>query len=159
MRLCHAFRPWYPAHIPYSLRVLHIIFVSSCDSRFLCCNGSSLYMPQRASHAMLLLFKTYCQLACMPVRFGLRNFNGYNGGDLQPGCLADRLLTGLRGVTRMAYNGYNGGWPSARLFGWSAADWSRPATNKSISSERKKKSIVLLRKEIVNKLVVDLLQQ
>ena len=34
------------------------------------------------------------------------------------------------------YNGYpryNGGWPSARLFGWSAADWSRPATNKSIS--------------------------
>jgi len=34
-------------------------------------------------------------------------------------------------------NGYNGGWPSARLFGWSAADWSRPATNKSISSERK----------------------
>ena len=30
------------------------------------------------------------------------------------------------------YNGYNGGWPSARLFGWSAADWSRPATNKSI---------------------------
>jgi hypothetical protein len=32
-------------------------------------------------------------------------------------------------------NGYNGGWPSARLFGWSAADWSRPATNKSISSE------------------------
>jgi hypothetical protein len=36
-------------------------------------------------------------------------------------------------------NGYNGGWPSARLFGWSAADWSRPATNKSISSERKRK--------------------
>jgi len=35
--------------------------------------------------------------------------------------------------------GYNGGWPSARLFGWSAADWSRPATNKSISSERKRK--------------------
>ena len=33
-------------------------------------------------------------------------------------------------------NGYNGGWPSARLFCWSAADWSRPATNKSISSER-----------------------
>ena len=23
------------------------------------------------------------------------HFNGYNGGDLQPGCLADRLLTGL----------------------------------------------------------------
>jgi len=35
------------------------------------------------------------------------------------------------------YNGYNGGWPSARLFGWSATDWSRPATNKSVSSERK----------------------
>jgi hypothetical protein len=34
------------------------------------------------------------------------------------------------------YNDYNGGWPSARLFGWSAADWSRPATNKCISSER-----------------------
>jgi hypothetical protein len=31
------------------------------------------------------------------------------------------------------YNGYNGGWPSARLSGWSAADWSRPATNKSMS--------------------------
>ena len=45
------------------------------------------------------------------------------------------------------YNGYNGGWPSARLFGWSAADWSRPATDKSISSGRtRKKSIVLLRK-------------
>ena len=57
------------------------------------------------------------------------------------------------------YNGYNWGWPSARLFGWSAADWSRPATNKSISSERRRKSIVLLRKEIMNKLVVDLLQQ
>jgi len=40
------------------------------------------------------------------------------------------------------YNGYNGGWPSARLFGWSAADWSRPATNKSISSERKRKSLL-----------------
>ena len=36
------------------------------------------------------------------------------------------------------YNDYNGGWPLARLFGWSAADWSRPATNKSISSEREK---------------------
>ena len=31
-----------------------------------------------------------------------------------------------------------GGGPSARLFGRSAADWSWPATNKSISSERKK---------------------
>ena len=42
------------------------------------------------------------------------------------------------------YNGYNhGGWPSARLFGCSAAaDWSRPATNKSISSERKGKSVL-----------------
>ena len=40
------------------------------------------------------------------------------------------------------YNGYNGGWPSARLFGWSAADWSRPATNKSISSERNRKSLL-----------------
>ena len=29
----------------------------------------------------------------------------------------------------------------ARLFGWSAADWSRPATNKSISSERKRKGL------------------
>jgi len=42
------------------------------------------------------------------------------------------------------YNGYNGGWPSARLFGWSAADWSRPATNKSISSERKRKSLLFV---------------
>jgi len=25
--------------------------------------------------------------------------------------------------------GYKGGWPSARLFGWSAVDWSRPGTN------------------------------
>ena len=40
------------------------------------------------------------------------------------------------------YNGYNWGWPSARLFGWSAADWSRPATNKSISSERKRKNLL-----------------
>jgi len=40
------------------------------------------------------------------------------------------------------YNGYNGGWPSASLFGWSAADWSRPATNESISSERKRKSLL-----------------
>jgi len=39
-----------------------------------------------------------------------------------------------------SYNGFNGGWPSARLFGWSAADWSRPATNKSISLERRRKS-------------------
>jgi len=40
------------------------------------------------------------------------------------------------------YNGYNGRWPSARLFGWSAADWSRPATNKSISSERKREGLL-----------------
>ena len=32
------------------------------------------------------------------------------------------------------------GGTSARLFGWSAADWSRPATNKSKSSERKRKA-------------------
>ena len=75
-------------------------------------------------------------------------------GDLQPGCLADRLLTGCswacllgslvrNGTWSWCYNGYNGGWPSANLFGWSAADWSRPATNKSIvSSERNRKSLV-----------------
>ena len=40
------------------------------------------------------------------------------------------------------FNGYSGGWPSARLFIWSADDWSRPATNKSISSERKRKSLL-----------------
>jgi len=45
-------------------------------------------------------------------------------------------------ILHNGYNGYNGGWPSARLFGWSAADWSRPATYKSISTERKRKSIV-----------------
>jgi len=32
---------------------------------------------------------------------------------------------------RPSYNGYNGGRPSARLFGWPAADWSRPATKNS----------------------------
>jgi len=42
------------------------------------------------------------------------------------------------------YNGYNGGWPSARLFGWSVADWSQPATP---LRKKKKKSIVLLRKD------------
>jgi hypothetical protein len=52
------------------------------------------------------------------------------GGDLQPGRLDDRLLTGL----------------------------GQPQT-KSISSERKSLVSVLLRKEIMNKLVVDLLQQ
>ena len=45
-------------------------------------------------------------------------------------------------VRSNGYNGCNGGWPSARLFGWSAADWSRPATNQSISSERKRKSLL-----------------
>ena len=28
-------------------------------------------------------------------RINGNNYYGYNGGDLQPGCLADRLLTGL----------------------------------------------------------------
>jgi len=60
------------------------------------------------------------------------------GGDLQPGRLADRLLTGLG---QLQINPLQW-WPSARLFGWSAADWSRPATNKSVSSERKRKSLV-----------------
>jgi len=63
-------------------------------------------------------------------------------------------------VHLIGYNGYdyNGGWPSARLFGWAAADWSRTATNKSKSSERskEKKSSVPLRKEIKNKKSVDL---
>jgi len=45
-------------------------------------------------------------------------------------------------LSNLTVNGYNGGWPSARLFGWSAADWSRPATNKSISSERKRNSLL-----------------
>ena len=45
------------------------------------------------------------------------------------------------------HNGYNGGWPAARLFGWSAADWSRPATKKSISSERKRESYCSAEKE------------
>jgi hypothetical protein len=52
------------------------------------------------------------------------------GGDLQPGCLADRLLTGL----------------------------GQPQINPKLR-KKKKKSVVLLRKEIKNKLVVDLLQQ
>jgi hypothetical protein len=52
------------------------------------------------------------------------------GGDLQPGSLADRLLTGL----------------------------GQPQINHKLR-KKKKKSIVLLRKEIMNKLVVDLLQQ
>jgi len=37
-------------------------------------------------------------------------------------------------VCHNGYNGYNKGRPSARLFGWSAADWSWPAPRKSISS-------------------------
>ena len=49
------------------------------------------------------------------------------GGDLQPVCLADQLLTGL----------------------------SQPQINPSLGKEKKKYS-VLLRKEIINKLVVDL---
>ena len=52
------------------------------------------------------------------------------GGDLQPGCLADQLLTGL----------------------------GQPQINPSAQKEREQVS-VLLRKEIMNKLVVDLLQQ
>jgi len=38
------------------------------------------------------------------------------GGDLQPGCLADRLLTGLTSVQGLASRGYKGlqGWPTAR---------------------------------------------
>ena len=63
----------------------------------------------------------------------------------------EQVLWGQR--PQKNYNGYNGGWPSASLFGWSAADWSQPATNE----EKRKK--ILLRKEIMNKLVVDLLQQ
>ena len=42
----------------------------------------------------------------------------------------------------VTYNGYNGGWPLTWLFDWSAADWSRPDTNKSISSERRRKSLL-----------------
>jgi hypothetical protein len=52
------------------------------------------------------------------------------GGDLQPGCLADRLLTGL-GQPQIIHK----------------------------LRKKKKKSIVLLRKGIMNNLVVDLLQQ
>jgi hypothetical protein len=40
-------------------------------------------------------------------------------------------------------NDYNGGWPSARLFGWSAADWSRPQSKnncKEISTNSSSKS-------------------
>ena len=34
------------------------------------------------------------------------------------------------------------GWPSARLFGWSACDWSSPVNRKSISSDTKKKGLL-----------------
>jgi hypothetical protein len=54
-------------------------------------------------------------------------------------------------TTRLQRTGYNGGWPSARLFGWSAADWSRPATNESISSERKRKSLVLCQRGLTDR--------
>jgi len=41
------------------------------------------------------------------------------------------------------YNGYNGGWPSARLFGWLIGRWLVSAShNKSISLERKRKSLL-----------------
>ena len=53
------------------------------------------------------------------------------GGDLQPGCLADRLLTGL----------------------------GQPQINPYAQKEKEKSIVLLLRKEIMNKLVVDLLQQ
>ena len=52
------------------------------------------------------------------------------GGDLQPGCLADRLLTGL-------------GQPQKIV----------------LAQTKRGKSSVLLRKDFMNKLVVDLLQQ
>ena len=52
------------------------------------------------------------------------------GGDLQPDCLADRLLTGL----------------------------GQPQINPNLR-KKKKKSSVLLIQEIMNKLVVNLLQQ
>ena len=52
------------------------------------------------------------------------------------------ISLGVLERTIYGYIGYNGGRPSARLFGWSAADWSRPATNKSISSERKRKGLL-----------------
>jgi len=34
------------------------------------------------------------------------------------------------------------GWPSAKLFGWSACDWSSPVNSKSISSDTKKKILL-----------------
>jgi len=57
-------------------------------------------------------------------------YNGYNGYNQPAGCLADRLLT----------------------------DLGQPQINPKAQKEREK-PIVLLRKEIMNKLVVDLLQQ
>jgi hypothetical protein len=56
---------------------------------------------------------------------------GYNGGCPQPDCLADRLLTGL----------------------------GQPQINPCKLRKKQEKSSVLLRKGIMNKLVVDLLQQ
>jgi len=70
-------------------------------------------------------------IACiMPPSLSSLLYSGYNGGVLQPGCLADRLLT----------------------------DLGQPQINPKAQKEREK-PIVLLRKEIMNKLVVDLLQQ
>jgi len=57
------------------------------------------------------------------------------------------VLTYSRLVDEFGYSNYKGIWPSAKLFGWSAADWSRRATNNSISSERKRKSLVFCWKE------------
>jgi len=65
---------------------------------------------------------------------------------LRPSCsLLWSGSTWLLQWLQLGYNGWTvtrGGWPSARLFGWSAADWSRSATNKSISSERKRESLL-----------------
>ena len=42
------------------------------------------------------------------------------------------------GETVLIRLGYMG-WPSARLFGWSACDWSSPVNSKSKSSDKKRK--------------------
>ena len=66
------------------------------------------------------------------------------GCDLQPGCLADRLLTaGL-------------GQPQINFFFFLVGVVTRSSL--ILKLRKKKMSIVLLRKEIMNKLVVDLLQ-
>jgi len=128
-------------------------------------------MPKTRVHSTLckVLARSQPTLTTQELQFyswsrELMIYIGTIGGDLQPDCLADRLLTGLGQpriypywlqwevtfsqvvwligcLTCNGYNDYNGGWPSARLFGWSAADWSWPATNISISSERKRKSL------------------